>query len=140
MDIVSIIIRLVLAVVLGMVIGWEREHKGRSAGLRTHVIVCLGSALISLIALHLYDMDPGINPSRIIASVVTGIGFIGAGAIIRSQEGTRGLTTAASIWISAGIGLAVGMGFYTGALIVVGLVMVVLIFFKKIEHYFLEGS
>ncbi len=104
---------------LGGLIGWEREKKRRNAGLRTHILVCMGSALIMLVSLYIYqsqEIKTGVDPARIAAGVVTGIGFLGAGAIIKSDTGPRGLTTAASIWISSGIGLAVGCGYLNTAL------------------------
>jgi len=132
----EIIKRIICAFVLGAVIGLEREKKGRSAGLRTHILVCMGSCLIMLVSLYMYELfkdKTTLDPARIAAGVVTGIGFLGAGTIIRSQEGIRGLTTAASIWISSAIGLAVGCGFYEVALFSTFLVFLTLAFLKKIE-------
>ncbi len=108
--------RLFLAAVLGGVIGFERQkHNKRIAGLRTHILVTVGSALIMLVSLYIFETYAGranVDPSRIAAGVVTGIGFLGAGTIIRSGENVQGLTTAASLWTVSGIGLAVGCGFY----------------------------
>ena len=132
----EIIKRNICAFALGAVIGLEREKKGRSAGLRTHILVCTGSCLIMLVSLYMYELFKDratLDPARIAAGVVTGIGFLGAGTIIRSQEGIRGLTTAASIWISSAIGLAVGCGFYEVALFSTFLVFLTLAFLKKIE-------
>ena len=132
----EIIKRIICAFVLGAVIGLEREKKGRSAGLRTHILVCMGSCLIMLVSLYMYELfkdKTTLDPARIAAGVVTGIGFLGAGTIIRSQEGIRGLTTAASIWISSAIGLAVGCGFYEVALFSTFLAFLTLAFLKKIE-------
>lgn len=117
-DTITTIVRLILAFILGGIIGLEREKKGRSAGLRTHILVCVGSSLIMLTSIYMYDYYKGnanLDPTRIAAGVVTGIGFLGAGAIIRSAEGNRGLTTAASVWVSAAIGLAVGCGYISAA-------------------------
>jgi len=128
--------RIICAFILGAVIGLEREKKGRSAGLRTHILVCMGSCLIMLVSLYMYELfkdKATLDPARIAAGVVTGIGFLGAGTIIRSQEGIRGLTTAASIWISSAIGLAVGCGFYEVALFSTFLAFLTLAFLKKIE-------
>lgn len=111
-------IRLLLAALLGGFIGLEREKKGTSAGLRTHILVCVGSALIMLTSIYIYDIYEGkapVDPGRIAAGVVTGIGFLGAGTIMRDREGIRGLTTAASVWVSSAIGLAVGCGYTTAA-------------------------
>ena len=132
----TIFIRIILAVIFSGVIGLERERKGRAAGLRTHILVCMGSCLIMIISLAVYeaykDQVP-VDPARIAAGVVTGIGFLGAGAIIRSPQNVLGLTTAASIWVSAGIGLSLGCGLYFAAFLVTILALVTLVYFKKIE-------
>jgi putative Mg2+ transporter-C (MgtC) family protein len=112
---------MVLAIVLGGMIGLEREIRGRAAGLRTHMLVCVGSTLFTLVSVNLSRGDPG----RIAAQVVSGIGFLGAGAIIREGMNIRGLTTAASIWTTAAIGLALGAGPRFGELAVIGTVIVV---------------
>ncbi|MCQ9205173.1 MAG: MgtC/SapB family protein [Omnitrophica bacterium] len=133
----SMILRLIVAFIFGSVLGYEREKKRGSAGLRTHILVCMGSALIMLTSLHLYDMYQGkasVDPGRIAAGVVTGIGFLGAGTIIRSKEGVKGLTTAASLWISAAIGLAVGCGYISAALITTVITYLSLSYLKKVEQ------
>lgn len=133
----QIIIRLVLAVILGGIVGIEREIKKRSAGLRTHILVCIGASLIMLTSMHLFDIYKDIaqiDPGRIAAGVVTGIGFLGAGAIIRGGDNVRGLTTAATLWIVAAIGMAVGCGFYLAAVISTILVLAVLSLIRRIEH------
>lgn len=132
------VLRLLLASVLGSIIGLEREKKGGSAGLRTHVLVCLGSGLIMLTSLYMYDIYQNkapVDPARIAAGVVTGIGFLGAGTIIRSPEGIRGLTTSASIWVSSAIGLAVGCGYLSAALITTVIAYLVLSVVKKLERF-----
>ena len=129
-------IRLILALALGSLIGLERERKGGHAGLRTHILVCMGSALIMLTSLYIYEgyqTKSAVDPARIAAGVVTGVGFLGAGTIIRSKEGIRGLTTAASVWISAAIGLAVGCGYISAAIITTVIAYLVLSFLKKVE-------
>lgn len=133
----SMVVRLILAFIFGSVLGYEREKRRGGAGLRTHILVCMGSALIMLTSLHLYDMYQGkasVDPGRIAAGVVTGIGFLGAGTIIRSKEGVKGLTTAASIWISAAIGLAVGCGYISAALITTVITYLSLSYLKKVEQ------
>ena len=115
-----IIIRLLLACLLGGLIGLEREINNRPAGLRTHILVTVGSALIMLISILGFTYG---DPSRLAAQVVSGIGFLGAGTIIRNGGDVSGLTTAASIWVSGGIGLAVGNGFYFGACFATGIVL-----------------
>ncbi|MFQ5681557.1 MAG: MgtC/SapB family protein [Candidatus Omnitrophota bacterium] len=133
----DIIVRLLLSVVLGGLVGLEREIHRREAGLRTHILVCLGSALIMLTSAHIFGiyMKTGnnIDPLRIAAGVVTGIGFIGAGAIIRNKEAVKGLTTAASIWVVSGIGLAVGCGFLYASYVTTFLALVVLFVLRRIE-------
>lgn len=107
---IEIIIRLVLSSVLGGLIGIEREVNNRPAGLRTHVLVTVGSALIMLISIDGFSNLPNRlgDPARLAAQVVSGIGFLGAGTIMRTGNNINGLTTAASLWVSAGLGLAVG--------------------------------
>lgn len=127
---VEMLLRLTLAALLGGVVGFERERMNWAAGLRTHMLVCVGAALMMLVSefgfedvLARADVPP--DPSRIAAQVVSGIGFLGAGSILLRKEAVRGLTTAAGLWAVAGLGLAVGCGMYTVAvgttLIVVGI-------------------
>ena len=132
----AIIGRLILATALGGLIGFEREVRRRSAGLRTHILVSLGSCLIMLTSMHVFDIyknNASLDPARIAAGVITGIGFLGAGAIIRSGEAVKGLTTAASLWLVAGIGLGVGCGFYLGSLVTAVLTIIVLHFLRYLE-------
>jgi len=132
----QIILRLTLSVVLSGLIGLERQMHRRNAGLRTHILVCLGSCLIMLTSLYVFDIYSSrvaLDPSRIAAGVITGIGFLGAGTIIREKEGVKGLTTAASLWVVAGIGLAVGCGFYKAALYTTVLALVALFFLRYAE-------
>jgi putative Mg2+ transporter-C (MgtC) family protein len=132
----QIALRLVLSVILGGLIGLERQLHRRYAGLRTHILVCLGSCLTMLTSLYIFDIYSAVaplDPARIAAGVITGIGFLGAGTIIREREGIRGLTTAASLWVIAAIGLAVGCGFYTAGIISTVLAIVVLFFLKYAE-------
>lgn len=99
--------KLVLATVMGGIVGWEREVHERPAGLRTHILVCMGSALITLVSM---SFGPSYDPGRIAAQIVSGIGFLGAGTILRQGSIVRGLTTAASLWTVAGIGMAIAIG------------------------------
>lgn len=135
-DSTQVIIRLAAAFILGGLIGLERELHGRAAGLRTHILVCLGSALIMLTSMHIFHLYSKVaqtDPARIAAGVVTGIGFLGAGTILRFRASVRGLTTAASLWATAGIGLAIGSGFYTGAFAASALMLFALFFLTKLE-------
>jgi putative Mg2+ transporter-C (MgtC) family protein len=139
----DIIVRSVLTVVLGGLIGFERQLHKRHAGLRTHILVALGSCLIMLTSLYVFDIYKGtgsIDPARIAAGVITGIGFLGAGTIIRDEEGVRGLTTAASLWVVAGIGLAVGCGFWKAASFVTALTLMVLLILRYAEGAIFHGK
>jgi putative Mg2+ transporter-C (MgtC) family protein len=134
-------LRLLLAGALGAVVGLDREYRAKEAGYRTHFLVSLGSALIMIVSqygfmdvLHTEGVQMRLDPSRIAAQVVTGIGFIGAGTIIFQRQIVRGLTTAAGIWATSGIGLAVGAGMYTLGILATALTLVgleVLSFFFK---------
>jgi putative Mg2+ transporter-C (MgtC) family protein len=119
-----VLLRLTVAALLGGAVGAERELRERQAGLRTHLVVCVGSALFTLVSAYGFrdfieagNVYARIDPTRIAAQIVTGIGFLGAGAIIRQGLSVRGLTTAATLWLVAGIGMACGAGYYDGALI-----------------------
>lgn len=129
---IEFIFRMVLAVLLGALVGSERELIGRPAGLRTHMLVSLGSCLFMIASIKF-----ALDPARIAAGVVTGIGFIGAGTIIaekeRHKEIVLGITTAAGLWATAGIGLLVGMGEYTLA-IIASLLVYVILWLRVIEH------
>jgi len=122
---VTMILRLLLAAALGAIIGFQRERAKKPAGLRTHILISLGSCLFTVVSLYGFGADI----ARVAAGVVTGIGFLDAGAIIRGGEGgaIAGLTTAASIWSMAGIGLAVGAGFYIAAVAATVLVLLILL-------------
>jgi len=133
----QIIMRLVLSTVLSGMIGLERQLHKRTAGLRTHILVSLGSCLIMLTSIYVFDIYKEIaqpDPARIAAGVITGIGFLGAGTIIREKEGVRGLTTAASLWVVAGIGLAVGCGFKRAAIYATVIAVIVLFFLRFAEE------
>jgi putative Mg2+ transporter-C (MgtC) family protein len=128
-DLAVIIVRLGLSVVFGAVIGLERELAAQPAGLRTHILVALGAALFTLVGTEV----AGTDPTRIAAQVVSGVGFLGAGAILREGPTVRGLTTAATLWAAAAIGLANGLGAYRSAVIAVILTLLVTVGMKAIE-------
>src|SRR5438067_7438520 len=111
-----VLLRLSVAAGLGGAIGLERELRERGAGLRTHLVVCVGSALFTLVSAYAF-VGPRVDQTRIAAQIVSGIGFLGAGAIIRQGLSVRGLTTAATLWLVAAIGMASGAGYYSAALI-----------------------
>jgi putative Mg2+ transporter-C (MgtC) family protein len=135
---------MVLAVVLGGLVGIEREWSNHAAGFRTHILVCLGSATIMLLSVYGFsefvtEANVRIDPARLAAQVISGIGFLGAGAILRNGNIIKGLTTAASVWVVAAIGLCVGAGFLTGAFVCTFLVLVSLYLLNKWEKYLLRN-
>lgn len=143
-------IKLLLSIIYGALIGFEREKHGRPAGIRTHSLVSLGSCLTMQVSIHMYDLfkvyntinySSGVDPSRIASMVMTGIGFIGAGVILKTKRGNIwGLTSAACLWISASIGLAIGCGYIELATITVLLAISVLLGIKYIEKYLIKDK
>lgn len=144
----EITVRMALAVLAGGIIGYEREKKGREAGFRTHILVAVGACILALIQVHttiqtlemakLTEQAPQVlsaDNTRLIAQIVSGIGFLGAGTILVSHGNIRGLTTAASIWTSAALGIALGMGYYriAGAGLIV--TMITLLFIKRVFRF-----
>lgn len=128
--------RLLLSCILGGFIGYERESHHKAAGLRTHILVSIGSCLIMVLSFKIYNSVEGLtnaDPARLAAQVVSGIGFLGAGSIIKDGPTVRGLTTAASLWVVAGVGLAVGSGYYMGAFMTTGLVFLTLTILSRLE-------
>lgn len=123
----ELVLRLVLAVVLGGVVGLERELTDKPAGLRTHMLVSLGSCLFTLVSVYDFSVDP----ARVAAGIVAGLGFIGAGTILAERDRVIGITTAASLWVTGAIGLATGVGNYLLAVVTTVLVFVIL-FMRKI--------
>lgn len=117
------VLRIALAFIYGGIIGFERERVDRPAGLRTHILVALGSAQLTILSFYAF---PGSDPARIAAAIVAGIGFIGAGTILQSRDKVTGITTAASLWVTASIGMAIGIGYYLVATIVVILTYITL--------------
>lgn len=141
----SIVERLFFAAVMGGVIGWERGHRNKQAGLKTHLLVALGSALITVTSIYgfLPYLKPGtpFDPTRIPAQIVSGIGFLGAGAILRRSDWiVQGLTTAATLWVVAGIGIAAGSGFYFPAAVTTFIVLVSTMFLPRFEDRFLGNK
>ncbi|NLV37070.1 MAG: MgtC/SapB family protein [Clostridiaceae bacterium] len=133
---VEVALRLLLSVGLGGLIGYERENTNRPAGFRTHILVCVGSALVMITSEFIFNRYTGltnIDPTRLGAQVVSGIGFLGAGTIIRDGFNVRGLTTAASLWAVSCVGIAVGSGFYIGAVIATIFIYLILISLKSAE-------
>ena len=128
----EMVLRLLLAAALGTIIGVERQLAGKPAGLRTHLLVCIGSALFTLASIYAFGENA--DPSRVAAGIVAGIGFLGAGTIIRSHEGILiGLTTASSIWAVAAIGMVAGAGLYILSAVSTAVVFLALSIFKRFE-------
>jgi putative Mg2+ transporter-C (MgtC) family protein len=129
---VELIRRLLTAALLGALLGFEREMKQKSAGLRTNILISVGAALFTLMS---YEIAEGANtdPGRVAAQIVTGIGFIGAGAIMRTDSGVHGLTTAATVWVNAAVGVAVGGGEYHLAFIATGVTLAALLVLQPLE-------
>jgi putative Mg2+ transporter-C (MgtC) family protein len=129
----ELIQRLILAAGLGAVLGFERELRQKDAGLRTNILIAMGSALFTLMSIEIAEAH-GTDPGRIAAQIVTGIGFLGAGAIMRTGGGVHGLTTAATVWVNAAVGLAAGGGEYHLALAATGVTVIVLLVLVPIER------
>lgn len=139
MTVYEVIFRLTLACILGGLIGLERESLNRPAGLRTYTLVCVGSALAMIVSLEMYYQyyqTVNADPGRIAAQVISGIGFLGAGTIMREGATVRGLTTAAGLWVVACIGLAAGAGLYIPAIATTILILFILIYFIRFEQKF----
>ncbi len=147
MPLYIIILRLSLAIIISGIIGYDREHKSRPAGIRTHMLVCLGATVVALIqdyicieVLAQASKQPEFSgvlrsdPARLICQVVSGIGFLGAGTIIVTKRSVSGLTTAASLWSTAAVGLALGMGYYEIAILSSIIIILVLVLFRTVFH------
>lgn len=137
-NLINIIFRMVLSMMLGVVIGAERKRKGQIAGIRTFSLITMGACLAMLLSIYVPQEYLGLkngDPGRIAAQVITGIGFLGGGAMIRAKGSVKGLTTAAGIWISAIIGMAVGVGMYVVSIASTVLILVVLVMFDWYEHW-----
>lgn len=130
---IELILKILLSSVLGGLIGLERELSGKEAGLRTTILIAIGSTLFTILSFKIIEIAGAGDPSRIIAQIVTGIGFIGAGSIIHSRVSVHGLTTAATIWTVSAIGIAVGSGLYLFSLIMALLTILILHIFKYIS-------
>ncbi len=130
--------KLVLAILCGGAIGFERELSRKAAGLRTNVLICMGSALFMIISRHIGGGAPYTDPARLVAQVVTGIGFLGAGVILQARGSITGLTTAATIFIVAAVGIAIGDGMFAAALLSTALIIVVLVVLRRVERFVLR--
>lgn len=129
----EILFKLILALILGGLIGFEREFSGKAAGLRTNILICVGAATFTIVSLIFGGETETTDVSRVAAQIVTGIGFLGAGTIIQARGEVRGLTSAATIWVVAAIGLSLGAGYYSLAFVCTAVVMVALMILGRIE-------
>lgn len=141
----EILIKLCIAVVCGGLVGLERDIHHKAAGFRTHILVCLGATVFTILSSEFHQIIDGQDyfshdPARISSAIVTGIGFIGAGAVMKSGYGVHGITTAASLWISAAIGMAIGIGFFEIAVVSTFLALFTLFVLNKVEQLFLKHS
>lgn len=139
------LIKIGISLILGLVIGLEREMTNKTAGLRTHILICLGSTVFTILSLHGFTADvahEGIriqsDPARVAAQILTGIGFIGGGAVLHYGVNVYGLTTAATIWVTASMGMAVGVGSYELAIVTTFITFIVLVAVRKFEDSFLS--
>ncbi|MBR0446920.1 MAG: MgtC/SapB family protein [Clostridia bacterium] len=131
---ISVALRLILALVMGGLIGMERGRHGRAAGMRTHILVCVGACMTALVGIYIMRINPNENVTRIAAQVISGIGFLGAGTImIRNQSVITGLTTAAGVWCTATIGIALGYGFYLGAIVATIIALITATWLTRLE-------
>lgn len=144
-DHVHILLRLLLSMLLGGLVGLERERSNHAAGLRTHILVCMGSTLIIMLSIYgfsefVHEVNIRIDPARLASAVITGIGFLGAGTILFTGKSITGLTTAASVWVIAAVGLAVGAGFYFASVAATVLILLTLVVFNKLEQRYIRSS
>ena len=140
---IGAVFKMVLSMLLGAVVGFERKRKGQTAGVRTFSLISMGATLAMLLSIYVPQEYMGLkngDPGRIAAQVITGIGFLGAGAIIQMKGSVRGLTTAAGIWMVAIIGMAVGVGMYVLSIVACALILLVLVRLEKVDHRVSRGS
>ena len=142
-DFLVVVIKLLLSAALGALIGFEREHSNRPAGLRTNTLVCIGAALVQITSIDIFNRYSGqanLDPARLGAQVISGIGFLGAGTIIREGANIKGLTTAAGLWVVACIGIAIGSGSYAPGIMGAVLAYVILRSMRVIEDKMINRS
>ncbi len=130
---IDTVIKILLAALFGGLVGMEREHDKRPAGLRTNMLICIGAVVFGLIGQYTFPSDAG-GLSRVWQNIITGVGFLGAGAVIKDEHGVQGLTTAAGIWAVAGIGLAIAAGLYFLALVAEIVILITLLVLRRVER------
>jgi putative Mg2+ transporter-C (MgtC) family protein len=135
---IVVAVKLVLAILCGGAIGFERELKRKAAGLRTNVLICMGSALFMIVSRHIGGGAPYTDPARLVAQVVTGIGFLGAGVILQARGSITGLTTAATIFVVGAVGIAIGDGMFGVALFSTALIIIVLVALRRVERFVIK--
>lgn len=141
LNLVSVTVRLLLALVCGGILGVERGRKKRPAGFRTYMLVCVGAALVMITNQYITESYSGTDPARMGAQVISGIGFLGAGTIIvTGRNRVKGLTTAAGLWAAACVGLSLGIGFYTGALVGCVLIFVVMALLHRLDDWVMAST
>ncbi len=139
--ILSVFVRLTMAALFGAIIGIDRGRKRRPAGLRTYMLVCIGAALVMITGQFIAETHPSVDPTRLGAQVISGIGFLGAGTIIVTRNNqVIGLTTAAGLWASACIGLAIGIGFYAGAVVAEVFILLAMVLLHNLDAHFISRS
>jgi putative Mg2+ transporter-C (MgtC) family protein len=134
----TMITRVVVAALLGAVLGFERSRAGQAAGVRTNLMISVAACLFTFLGAEVFSTEPGMgprDPARVAAQIVTGVGFLGAGTLLQTKNKIRGLTTAATIWLVAAVGMAVGVGFYSGAIFVTIFAVVALIVLAPVSEY-----
>lgn len=129
------VLRLIISMLLGSIVGFERRRRGQTAGVRTFSLISMGATLAMILSTYVAEKYGNGDPTRMAAQVISGIGFLGAGAIIQMKGSVRGLTTAAGIWMVANIGMAVGCGLYWESIAATGLIMFILVLLERIEHH-----
>ena len=142
LNMLSVVVRLVLAVLCGGIIGIERERKRRPAGFRTHILICLGSAITTLTSQFiLFELGLYTDLTRLGAQVIAGIGFIGAGTIIVTKHRqVKGLTTAAGLWVTAIVGLCCGAGFFEGVILTTAIILITELLFSRLEYFIISHA
>lgn len=139
---IIVVFKLMISVILGGLVGYERQFKNRPAGLRTHILVCIGATLVQIISVDYYSINNFYNsdPMRLGAQVISGIGFLGAGTILKEGINVKGLTTAASLWVVACIGLSIGSGLYFESIVATIFIYFCLKWIKDVEKRLVEGK
>jgi putative Mg2+ transporter-C (MgtC) family protein len=135
---ILIALKLLMAILCGGAIGFERELSHKPAGLRTNVLICMGAALFMIVSRHISGGEPYTDPARLVAQVVAGIGFLGAGVILQSRGSVTGLTTAATIFVVGAVGITIGEGMFGVALLATALIIIVLVLLRRVEEAFLR--